>query len=993
MTTQSEIDMELALVAQLERLGYEAVQLKNEAELVANFKRQLEEHNKLLLSHDEFAQVLNKLNKGDIFDRSKQLRRRIDVDKADGSVLYLELFDTKNWCQNRFQVARQITNKSDTNHSRYDVTLLINGLPLVQIELKARGSDIKSAFDQIVRYRSKSYSTNHGLFDYVQLFIISNGVNTRYFSNNKTLSYQFTFEWADRENQSINRLSDFTEEFLEKCHLAHMIARYVVQHETMRCLMVLRPYQYYAVEQLIKRVHFGRGDGYVWHTTGSGKTLTSFKASQILANDPNVDKILFVVDRRDLDYQTALEFNAFSPDSVDTTDSTKKLVSQLNDPACKLIVTTIQKLNAAITKKRFQTQCQDVADKKVVFIFDECHRSQFGETHQRICDFFTNRQMFGFTGTPIFDANIVNTKFGKKTTEHLFGRPLHRYVITDAIRDRNVLRFSVEYRGSREEIQAGNEPAPEQPDEHISVEDLLKSKVVLESPERVGKIVDDIIQIHPSKTYQQEYTAMLCVAGVDVLQRYYEQLRIRKDAGQHDLRVATIFSCAQGEPEEFSGVSEQDLPNMEDNNIDTERRKFLQSCISDYNAMYGTSYSAYDNKSFYEYYQDLSRRVKRKEVDILLVVNMFLTGFDSPPLNTLYVDKNLKHHGLIQAFSRTNRIYDVKKSHGNIVCYRNLKDATDEALSIFANRNAKASVDQVISTVVMEPYEVIADQFREEVTKLKAMAPRVGDVDKLQTDEEQFEFITKFRDVLRLQNTLKTFSAFGADLESGHLGITEQGLLDYQSKYLDLKEDIEAAARAARKDKQTGEGEPPGGDQEEETTNPFAAILAELDFEVELIKRDEITVGYILKLIEKLKDQPTETKFQAHREMILDTLQSNPELRSKRNLFESFIDKKMTNLQVEEDEDIEGIVVRRFNDYVESERQKAITEVSQEFQADREKLASLYADFVYRGRLPDRKDLLGSLTVKPRIVQRTQVAEDMRSRMTSVAETYEGAVV
>lgn len=663
-------------------------------------------------------------------------------------------------------------------------------------------------------------------------------------------------------------------------------------------------------------------------------------------------------------------------------------MEQLNDPACKLIVTTIQKLNAAITKKRFLTQCQDVADKKVVFIFDECHRSQFGETHQRICDFFTNRQMFGFTGTPIFDTNIVTTKYGKKTTEHLFGKPLHKYVITDAIRDRNVLRFSVEYRGSKEE-QGDNDSPPSQPDQQKITPEDLKSKAVLESTERIDKVVDDIIQIHTKKTYQKEYTAMFCVAGVDVLQRYYGLFTDKKDAGRHHLRIATIFSCAQGEPEEFSGVSEQDLPDMEASNIDTERRTFLQSCISDYNAMYGTSYDATDNKSFYEYYQDLSRRVKRKEVDILLVVNMFLTGFDCPPLNTMYVDKNLKHHGLIQAFSRTNRIYDAKKSHGNIVCYRNLKEATDEALAIFANRNSKASVEAVTNTVIMEPYAAIADHFREEVVKLKTLVPRVDDVDQLETEEDQLDFITKFRDVLRLQNTLKTFSDFGNDLESGHLGITGQGLLDYQSKYLDLKEDIEAAAKAAKKDKQPGETE--GG--EEDQTNPFAAILAELDFEVELIKRDEITVGYILALIEKLKDQPNETKFQAHRDMILDTLQSNPELRSKRNLFERFIDTQMTNLQLKEGEAIEGIVVRRFNDYVESERQKAITEVSQEFQADIKRFTALYTDFIYRGRLPDRKDLLGSLTVKPRIVQRTQVAEDMRSRMKGLAETYEGAEI
>ena len=424
MATQSEIAMEIALVDQLTEQGYEFIALTNEKALLQNFKTQLEIHNKLKLTNDEFDQLVVKLNKGDVFDRSKQLKQRVDIQKVNGDVFYLELFDSERWCQNCFQVARQITNKSDSNHSRYDVTILINGLPLVQIELKARGSDIKSAFDQIVRYRKKSYNTNSGLFEYIQLFIISNGLDTRYFSNNKTLSYQFTFEWSDIENQKVNRLSEFAEFFLERCHLSKMIARYIVQHETFHALMVLRPYQYHAVEKIIERVKHGRGDGYVWHTTGSGKTLTSFKASQILSRDPNVGKVVFVVDRRDLDTQTKLEFNAFSPDSVDPTENTKKLVSQLTDPACDLIVTTIQKLNAAITKQQFKSASEAIREQKFVFIFDECHRSQFGETHQRICDFFPNRQMFGFTGTPIFDQNIVDTKYGKRTTEHLFGKRL-----------------------------------------------------------------------------------------------------------------------------------------------------------------------------------------------------------------------------------------------------------------------------------------------------------------------------------------------------------------------------------------------------------------------------------------------------------------------------------------------------------------------------------------------------------------------------------------
>ena len=994
MATQSEIEMELALVDQLVGMGYERLEISTEAQLVANLKTQLELHNKerlngLPLSVDEFEQIKEKLKKGDLFDRSKMLRGMIDVIGSDNHPKYLELFSVRHWCQNRFQVVRQVTNRSQANHSRYDVTILMNGLPLVQIELKARGSDIRSAFDQINRYRSTSYDTNSGLFGFIQLFVISNGVDTRYFSNNAKLSYQFTYEWADIENKRINRLPQFADVFLERCHLSKMIARYLVLHETSRNLLVLRPYQYYAVERILERVKYGRGDGYIWHTTGSGKTLTSFKASQILSNDPNVDQVMFVVDRRDLDYQTALEFNAFSANSVDTTENTKKLVEQLNDPGCKLIVTTIQKLNAAISKEHFKSKCEGIGTKKFVFIFDECHRSQFGETHHRICDFFTNRQMFGFTGTPIFDANVVKTKYGAKTTRDLFGDALHKYVITDAIRDRNVLRFSVEYRDMVK------------PDEEVTLDDGTKTKAkaltdeqmsdkaYLESPQRVAKVVDDILLLHPSKTYHQEYTAMFCVGSVDLLRAYYASFA-EKQAGldkRDRLRVATIFSCATGDSEEFSGVSEQDLPDMESRNIDKGRMEFLKACVSDYNGLYGTSYDASDNKSFYEYYQDLSKRVKRKEVDILLVVNMFLTGFDSPPLNTLYVDKNLRHHGLIQAFSRTNRIFDAKKSHGNIVCYRRLKAATDEALSIFANSNAKGSLDDVMGTVIMQPYPDLIDTFRAEVAKLREIVASPDDVDSLVKEEDQYDFLAKFRDVLRLQNTLKTFNEFKADIETGSLGINDQELMDYQSKYLDKREDIEAAEREQRRlnrDKKTD------GDDTSPPDDDLGAIF-DFDFDIDLIKRDEVTVSYILGLIETLNTETSERRFNQTQDMIINVLQSDPDLRHKRKLFQDFIDTQLPLMKMDAEAHTDGIVKKRFNEFVVAERTKAIQTACSELNADQIGFEKLYKDYIYRDRMPDIADLLATLTVKPRITQRKPMAQTMRDKMREIAQTYEGS--
>lgn len=992
MSTQSELAMEKKLVEQLERMGYERVEKCTEADLVKNLKVQLEKHNRIQLTNDEFEQIKDKLKKGDVFDKARMLRGRIDVIGADGIPKYIELFSVKHWCQNLFQVARQVTNRSATDHSRYDVTILMNGLPLVQIELKARGSDIRSAFDQIDSYRSKSYDNNSGLFGFIQLFIISNGVNTRYFSNNQKLNFQFTFEWANEENQRINRLDEFAESFMERCHLSKMIARYIVLHETSRNLMVLRPYQYYAVERILERVGYGRGDGHIWHTTGSGKTLTSFKASQILSQDPHVDKVLFVVDRRDLDYQTALEFNAFSANSVDTTENTRKLVEQLNDDACKLIVTTIQKLNAAISKDKFKDQCKDVASKKVVFIFDECHRSQFGETHQRICDFFSHRQMFGFTGTPIFDANTVKTKYGNKTTRDLFGEALHKYVITDAIKDRNVLRFSVEYRDMVK------------PDDLVQLEDgsqakastlnneQLNDKAFINAPQRVDKVVNDILALHPSKTFHREYTAMLCVSSVDLLRVYYESFKkLQADLPDEEkLKVATIFSSGPDDSGEFTGLEDTSVPSVNDRNVDAGRMEFLKACVSDYNRLYSTSYDAADSKSFYEYYQDLSRRVKSKEVDILLVVNMFLTGFDSPPLNTLYVDKNLKHHGLIQAFSRTNRVFDAKKSHGNIVCYRRLKDATDEALSIFANRDAKAgSLDEVISTVIMKPYPDLIDSFREEVAQLKAIAKTPDAVDELYKEEEQLNFLAKFRDVLRMQNTLKTFNEFGEDLEGATLGIDEQTLLDYQSKYLDKREEVEAAERERRKKKPTTTDPGEGGGEDESEAEQFKF---DFDFEIDLIKRDEVNVTYILNLIEKLKQGESNQKnYDLTRDMILNVLQTDPELRHKKQLFQDFIDTKLPKLKPDSEDQVEGFVKKQFNKFVVEKRKEAIEQACQEMNANTDGFKALYEEYIYRNRLPDIKELLNVLSVKPKITARKAVAEQMREKMEELATVYESS--
>ena len=554
MSRQSEAVLEDNLVKQLIKQGYESVYIPDEDALLANFRSQLEKHNKVKLSDTEFSRVLNHLNKGNVFEKAKILRDKFALLKDDGDTQYIEFLDSEHWCQNRFQVTQQVTIEGKYKN-RYDVTILINGLPLVQIELKRRGIELKEAFNQINRYQRHSFGSNSALFNYVQIFVISNGVNTKYYSNNRKQSFKQTFFWADKDNKNITNLDQFAETFLEKCHISKMICKYIVLAEVPKILMVLRPYQYYAVEAIVDRIKNSNKNGYIWHTTGSGKTLTSFKAAQILTKLPEVDKVVFVVDRKDLDYQTTKEFNSFSDGSVDGTDNTRVLVNQfLGKHTDKkgvakdsnLIITTIQKLNTAINKPHYLSQMESVKNSNVVFIFDECHRSQFGETHKNITGFFTNAQLIGFTGTPIFPENAVGNQYGKRTTAELFDSILHKYVITDAINDDNVLKFSVEYIGRYREKE-GSATEVDIEVENIDIKELL------ESDERIDKITDYIIANHDRKTHSREFTAMMCVSSVDVLCKYYEAFK-RKG---HKLKIATIFSYnANEEDKDANGIYE-----------------------------------------------------------------------------------------------------------------------------------------------------------------------------------------------------------------------------------------------------------------------------------------------------------------------------------------------------------------------------------------------------------------------------------------------------
>jgi type I restriction enzyme R subunit len=933
LSKQSEAILEDNLVKQLVSGGYEKVIIKDEASLLTNLKSQLEKHNKTTLSVSEFDRVLNHLNKGNVYEKAKILRDKFALTRDDNTTSYIEFLDSEHWCQNLFQVTQQVTIEGKYKN-RYDVTILINGLPLVQIELKRRGLELKEAFNQINRYQRHSYGFNSGLFHYVQIFVISNGVNTKYYSNNKKQTFKQTFFWADKDNKNIVSLEEFTSVFLEKCHISKMIAKYIVLAEVHKILMVLRPYQYYAVEAIVDRIKNTNKNGYIWHTTGSGKTLTSFKASQILTKLPEVDKVVFVVDRKDLDYQTSKEFNSFSDGSVDGTDNTKVLVNQFlgkhKDKKgvakdSNLIITTIQKLNTAISKPHYLKDMEALRDKNIVFIFDECHRSQFGETHKNITGFFTNAQLIGFTGTPIFPENAVGNKYGKRTTSELFDEILHRYVITDAISDDNVLKFSVEYVGRYKEKEGSAT------DVDIEVENI-DIKELLESPKRIDKIIDYILVNHYRKTHSKEFTSMMCVSSVDVLTKYYEAFKSKK----HNLKIATIFSYSANEDDKDANgiyeLDESDGANVDEAHINQHSRDKLENYIQDYNKMFGSRFTTKDSQSFYNYYNDISKKVKNREIDILLVVNMFLTGFDSPSLNTLYVDKNLKYHGLVQAYSRTNRILGEKKSQGNIVCFRNLKKNTDDAIALFSNKEAK-------DIILMNSYDWYVGVFNNNTKKLLELTPSVRSVDLLSDEEAKAEFVVAFRALMRTKNILDGFS----DFKWSDLDMTEQEFEEFKSKYLDIKDSIAGK-----------------GDSEK------VSILEDLDFELELIHKDEINVAYILRLLTKYLETSSPEEKAKQRDSINNILNANPQLRSKRELIELFIDTTLSGIDPDNIEE-------EYDKFVEVEKEKALTQLVDNEKLHKEVVVSVVDTYLYDGRKPLNDDIAKTFQVKPKLLDRKKV--------------------
>ncbi|EWH12636.1 HsdR family type I site-specific deoxyribonuclease [Cellulophaga geojensis KL-A] len=950
MSKQSEAQLENNLIKQLVGLGYQNVSIPDGDALVSNLKTQLEAFNNTTFSNKEFDAILNHLAKGNVFEKAKTLRDRFNITRDNGDSFYVRFFNSEDYASNLFQVTNQITQEG-TYKNRYDVTLLVNGLPLVQIELKRRGLEIKEAFNQINRYQRHTFWSNHGLFQYVQLFVISNGVNTKYLANNKLQSVKQTFFWADVNNKNITNLTAFASSFLKPNHLGKMIAKYIVHNQTHKILMVLRPYQFYATEQIVNQVATSNENGYIWHTTGSGKTLTSFKASQLLMDLPNVHKVVFVVDRKDLDYQTMLEFNSFKKDSVDVTDNTQSLVKQLTDDS-KLVLTTIQKLNNAISKANYEKSLTHLQDKKVVFIFDECHRSQFGETHKKITEYFKSSQLFGFTGTPIFKDNASKNDLGKRTTKDLFGKCLHKYVITDAIKDQNVLRFGIEYVGKYK--QKGNTLID------IEVEAIDTAEVFADE-KRLEKIADYMIAYHNQKTFSKEYSALFAVSNIETLIKYYDIFKRKKEAGEHNLRIATIFTYGTNEDDEDAQdyIPGDVLPQAAEPQTQyktSHTREKLDEYISDYNQMYNTSFSTKDSQQFENYFKDISKRLKEREkttfldkdrLDIVIVVNMMLTGFDAKKVNTLYVDKNLKYHGLIQAYSRTNRILGEQKSQGNILCFRNLKKATDEAITLFSNKEA-------IEDIILPPYEAIAEKFDDALKNLLDIVPTFQEVDTLPSETEELAFIQAFRRLLRAKNVLESYTDFNWE----DLGIDEQTFEDFKSKYLDLHDKVK-------------------NDSQKQKTS----ILDDIDFELELIHRDQINVAYILQLLAKLKDAKS-ADAKAQKKAIIDMLSGDVQLRSKRELIEKFIEENLPHIS-----DVDSIQ-DEFERYWHDEKVLALSKICEDEKLDKAQFKALIESYTYNGREPLRDDIFKCLDNRPSILQARSIGERILDKMKEFVQIF-----
>ncbi|MDR2017303.1 MAG: type I restriction endonuclease subunit R [Syntrophobacterales bacterium] len=894
---QSEADLECEFIQLLSGQGYEFIAIHSEAALINNLRRQLEILNRIVFSDSEWTQFFDRCianaNEGIV-----EKTRRIQDDhiqilrRDDGSTKNVYLLDKKNIHNNRLQVINQYKESGGTHETRYDVSILVNGLPLVHIELKRRGVAIREAFNQIKRYQRDSFWAASGLYEYIQIFVISNGTNTKYYSNTtrnahikesseggsrkskKTSnSFKFTSYWADATNRAIGDLTDFTKTFFAKHTILNILTRYCV-FTSEDLLLVMRPYQIAATELILKRIaiatnykQYGtdKDGGYIWHTTGSGKTLTSFKTAQLATALPTIEKVLFVVDRKDLDYQTMKEYDRFKRGAANSNISTAVLKGQLENPNARIIITTIQKLGVFIGRNKKHP----VFDQHVVLIFDECHRSQFGEMHQAIIKAFRRYHIFGFTGTPIFADNAGHggSTF-LHTTGQTFGEKLHTYTIVDAIKDENVLPFRIDYANTVK-------MASDVQDAQVRAIDSGK---VMSDPKRVQEIVKYTLDHFDQKTMRSAFytlnkqrvagfNSIFAVASIPMAMKYYDEFKRQLAERGSALRIATIFSFSANEDDPEDALPDE---GFENDKLDKTSRDFLDSAIADYNAMFNANYDTSADK-FPNYYKDLSLRVKNREVDLLIVVNMFLTGFDATTLNTLWVDKNLKQHGLIQAFSRTNRILNSVKAFGNIICFRDLKKATDEAIALFGDKEAGGIVLLKAYGDYYNGYEENGKRqagYTELMEMLVATYPLgiaiIGEM-------AQKDFIRLLGTILRLKNILTAFDEF-----AGNEILSERDFQDYRSIYLDLYQSFTKSKDADKEN-----------------------INDDIEFEIELIKQIEINIDYILMLVAKYHESNCTDK--SILVAINKAVSSSLELRSKKKLIEGFIARVNTSTKVDDD--------------------------------------------------------------------------------------------
>lgn len=903
---QSESALETAFIKLLTEQGYEYIEIHNTDNLVSNLRKQLERLNNYNFTDREwenfFKNKIANVNEG-IVDKTRKIQEDYvqNLIREDGTTMNISLIDKKNIHNNYLQVINQYvvdTNSDGANHdNRYDVTILVNGLPLVHVELKRRGVPIKEAFNQINRYQRDSFWAGSGLYEYVQIFVISNGTNTKYYSNttrdnaikehgNNTRkrakktsnSFEFTSFWADGNNKVIADLVDFTKTFFAKHTILNILTRYCIfTSEDM--LLVMRPYQIVATEKILNRIQIAtnykktgtlEAGGYIWHTTGSGKTLTSFKSARLASQLSYIDKVLFVVDRKDLDYQTMKEYDRFEKGAANSNKSTKILQKQLEDNNSNIIITTIQKLGEFVKKNK----THEVYDKHVVLIFDECHRSQFGSLHTQIVKHFKNYHIFGFTGTPIFSLNAKSGGNPElKTTEQAFGDKLHTYTIVDAINDGNVLPFRIDYVNTL----GLKDTVIDKKVEAINQDEVLKS------PVRVAEIVDYILEHFDQKTMRNSYydlkgqrkngfNSILAVSSIEMAKKYYLTFKKQMEKKSKRLIVATIFSFAANEEDATDGLLSEE--EFDTDLLDTSSREFLDAAIDDYNKEFKTNFDS-SSKGFQDYYKDLSQRVKDREVDLLIVVNMFLTGFDATTLNTLWVDKNLQQHGLIQAFSRTNRILNSVKTYGNIICFRDLQKETNDAIALFGDKNATGTV---LLKSYNDYYYGCDDNgkhqkgYEERIAELIQKYPLGGDMhgETLLGDSAKKDFVILFGNILRLRNILSAFDQF-----EGNEILSPRDFQDYTGIYADIYEEL----KTRKPDKES--------------------IIHDVVFEIELVKQIEVNIDYILMLVVKYHESNCKDK-----EILISidkAIKSSLELRSKKELIEGFVERVNATTNVEVD--------------------------------------------------------------------------------------------